>query len=316
MRRPRHSRTERARFDAVRAWNRRRVAGVSKTIDTSEHSYQASKNHGELERVSTTMKSSDWVWGVSGVVVCAAAAAILYFELRPAPQRPAPPPAAATPMPQPAPAPTPPPAPPAPAAEPAEPLPALDQSDETASSALVELLGQSAVQRFLVPEQIVRRIVVTIDNLPREKLPLQTRPINPTPGQFVTTGGEDAPVLAAENFARYRPFIALVDSIDADAMVALYARFYPLLDEAYQSLGNADGSFDARLRAVIDHLLAAPEPNGPIRLARPNVLYVYADPDLEARSAGQKLLIRIGRENELVVKGKLAEVRDALPSLP
>ena len=42
---------------------------------------------------------------------------------------------------------------------------------------------------------------------------------------------------------------------------------------------------------VIDHLLAAPEVKGPIRLTTPKVLHEYADPDLESRSAGQKVLI-------------------------
>ena len=259
-------------------------------------------------------KGGSWVWWTAGTIVALAAiAAIVYLQLRPEPPPPPPVPAA---LPAPPASPPPPPAPatrPTPTAAPAAPLPALDESDKPVLSAAMELLGQSAVQRFVVPEQVVRRIVATVDNLPRQKLPMQSRPIHPTPGQFVASGSEEAPVLDAENYTRYRPFIALIDATDAEALVGLYRRFYPLFDEAYQSLGNGDGDFNTRLRAVVDHLLAAPEPSGPIRLERPNVLYTYADPELEALSAGQKLMIRIGRENELVIKQKLREIRAALP---
>ncbi|MEJ2700374.1 MAG: DUF3014 domain-containing protein, partial [Desulfuromonadales bacterium] len=62
----------------------------------------------------------------------------------------------------------------------------------------------------------------------------------------------------------------------------------------------------------IDHLLAAPEVQGPIRVVRPSVRYKFADPDLEALSAGQKILIRMGPDNAAKVKAKLREIRQEL----
>ena len=41
-------------------------------------------------------------------------------------------------------------------------------------------------------------------------------------------------------------------------------------------------------------------------------MYIYADPTLEARPAGQKLLIRMGPENAAVIKAKLVELRAAV----
>ena len=55
--------------------------------------------------------------------------------------------------------------------------------------------------------------------------------------------------------------------------------------------------------------MGAPEPVGPIELTRPNVLYTFADPTLEALPAGQKLLIRMGPDNAAVIKAKLRELR-------
>ena len=63
---------------------------------------------------------------------------------------------------------------------------------------------------------------------------------------------------------------------------------------------------------VIDHLLAAPVPEGPIVLVRPNVLYEFADPDLEALSTGHKLLLRMGPNNAGTLKRKLEAFRARL----
>jgi hypothetical protein len=60
---------------------------------------------------------------------------------------------------------------------------------------------------------------------------------------------------------------------------------------------------------VIDMLLATPQITGPIQLVRPNVMYVFADPKLEALPAGQKVLIRMGADNAAAVKAKLMELR-------
>jgi hypothetical protein len=52
-----------------------------------------------------------------------------------------------------------------------------------------------------------------------------------------------------------------------------------------------------------------PELAAPVKLLRPGVLYEFADPDLETRSAGEKILLRMGPENAARVKPKLWEIR-------
>ena len=59
-------------------------------------------------------------------------------------------------------------------------------------------------------------------------------------------------------------------------------------------------------------MLAAPEVQGPVKLTRPKVFYQFADPELEALPAGQKILIRIGAGNATKVKAKLREIRSEL----
>jgi hypothetical protein len=62
--------------------------------------------------------------------------------------------------------------------------------------------------------------------------------------------------------------------------------------------------------------LATPQPAEPIALVRPNVMYIFADPALESRPAGQKLLIRMGPDNAAVIKTKLTELRAAITAAP
>jgi len=193
--------------------------------------------------------------------------------------------------------------------EPALPLPPLDESDSDVVGGLTELFGQDAVKRFLVPERVVRNIVVTIDNLPRSQMALNQRPVQPTPGEFVTSGADDTLVLAPDNYARYQPFVALVRGTDAKTLVSLYRGLQPLFQQSYEELGNPNKSFNDRLVEVIEHLLATPNVRDEIKLVQPSVLYRYGDERLESLSSGQKLLIRMGPENAAAIKAKLRELQ-------
>jgi hypothetical protein len=205
----------------------------------------------------------------------------------------------------------------APKAAPGEivtPLPGLRDSDPAARDATIGLVGAKAFAAYFYPEKIILRIVATVDNLPRHAAPARMMPVKPVDGRFAVSTSGDQMVLEPKNFARYTPYVRIAQAINAKKLVAVYSRFYPLFQEAYRQLGYPNGYFNDRLITCIDDLLAAPEPDGPIKLTQPKVLYEYADPDLEARSAGQKIMIRMGRDNERKIKAKLREIRSALTS--
>jgi hypothetical protein len=196
------------------------------------------------------------------------------------------------------------------------PLPALADSDPALSAALSEVIGASAVKDYLLPENIIRHLVVTIDNLPRQKVAVEKRPTAPVAGSFLAQGDELHATLDPQNFARYQPIVAVLGKLDMRRVAAVYVHFYPLFQQSYQDLGYPNGYFNDRLVQVIDDLLAAPQPAGPIQLVRPNVMYTFADPTLESRPAGQKLLIRMGPDNAAVIKSKLTELRAAITAAP
>jgi hypothetical protein len=189
------------------------------------------------------------------------------------------------------------------------PLPDLGSSDKAVSEALGDAVGTPVIAQYLVPDNIIRHMVVTVDNLPRQKVAVDRRPVVPATGNFMVNGDEEQATLDAQNFQRYEPMVAALNNINMQRVGAVYLRFYPLFQKSYQDLGYPNGYFNDRLVKVIDMLLATPQPAAPIALVRPNVMYLFADPALESLPAGQKLLIRMGPDNAAVVKAKLKELR-------
>lgn len=204
-----------------------------------------------------------------------------------------------------------------------EPLPSLDKSDRQITSALSALLGQKSVLTFIQPDGFIRRVVATVDNLPRTHAAPRLWPVNPTGGRFAPVGPEGSKTIGTDNSLRYAPLLVMLESVNARHATAVYVRFYPLFQKAYEELGYPGKYFNDRLVAVIDHLLSTPEPSGPIAVRlvevkgpqkqiQPWVHYEYADPALEQLSSGQKVLVRMGLVNERRAKVKLRELRAAV----
>jgi len=192
-------------------------------------------------------------------------------------------------------------------------LPTLANSDSMMREALAALLGRKAFDDFVVPDRLIPRIVATIDNLPHRTAPRRLMPLNPVSGPLITAGsGSVEMTLDPQNYRRYAPYIRVMEAVPASALVKIYIDTYPLFQRAYEELGYKEMYFNDRLVVAIDDMLEAPEIRDPVKLARPKVFYEFADPDLETRSAGQKILIRMGPENAQRVKAKLREIRQAL----
>jgi hypothetical protein len=174
--------------------------------------------------------------------------------------------------------------------------------------ALAALAGEAA-RELIVPDLLVRRIVATVDGLGQKKLAVRMRALRPTPGAFLTEEEGESLVIGADNAARYAPAVRLLEAADVAALAQLYFRFYPRFQEAYEQLGYPGGYFNDRLVEVIDDMLDTPDVQAPIALVRPKVQHEFADRDLEGRSAGQKLLLRMGPDHATTIKSKLRQLR-------
>ncbi len=191
-------------------------------------------------------------------------------------------------------------------------LPNLNDIDAYLRLELVDLYG-SQLDALMASDALIDKIVATIDNLPRGHVAESVRPLGRLQSEFVTqaTGG-DAELLDPLNFERYRVLVDLFTLADPDAVTDLYRRYYPLLQKSYEALGYPQGYFNDRVVEVIDHLLATPVLDEAPRLVRPHVLFEYEDPELEALSAGQKFLLRMGPDNATRTKQALEALRARL----
>lgn len=287
---------------------------------TARRSPPAAVHAGPAGGLLNTMPGRTWL-ALAGVVILLLASAAVWWWQRggepavvapvPAPvgeQRAeaastAPTPEASAPVPQP------------PAPRPDE--PPLPRDDAAVQQALVDLLGREAVLRLVQTDGFARRVVATLDNLPRQHAAPRLWPVNPTAGRFsVDAGGR----IAAANARRYDALLGVVLAVDPAQAAVLYRRLLPQLQSAYEELGYPGRSVHARLLEVVDHLLAAPVPaqapltvltdvKGPIPSERPWVRHEYADPALESASAGHRLLWRLGAERQRRVQDGLRALR-------
>lgn len=206
------------------------------------------------------------------------------------------------------------------------PLPALAASDPAVLESLSSLVGDAAVLQPVVTENVVSRVVATIDALTGRRVAASLLPLQPPESALRVTedshpaGPKTTPegypireyLVDPANHERYTPYVELLESMNTDELLAAYQHYQPLFQQAYVELGYPQGDFNARLLEVIDHLLDAPEVSEPVRLVKPEAYYQFADAQLEALTAGQKLMIRMGSSNAHRVKVKLAELREAL----
>jgi hypothetical protein len=207
-----------------------------------------------------------------------------------------------------------------------EPLPPLQDSDTLAAESLGSLVGVAMAERYFASEDMISRMVTTVDALSSSQVPGAIQAVQGPEGDFGVTVDDqpDASIVNEEgdpipqflsdpaNERRYLVYVEMLEAMDTGQLVQLYQRQYPLFQEAWRQLGYADGDFNQRMLAVIDELLATPEVEGPLRLKKPEAYYLFSDDDLESLSAGQKILLRMGSENAARVKAKLSEIRQAL----
>lgn len=195
-----------------------------------------------------------------------------------------------------------------------------EASAATLKDALAGLLGAENLLRFVLHENFVQQTVATVDALGREHAAPRLWPVAPTAGRYATEerGGTLWP--ANDNARRYEPFVRFASGIDTARAAALYKRLYPQFQSAYEALGFPGRHFNDRLVEVIDLLLATPEPpgppplvltevKGPVPSVRPWTRLEFADPSLESRPAGQKILLRIGVEHARALKAQLRAFR-------
>lgn len=192
------------------------------------------------------------------------------------------------------------------------PLPQLSKSDGLVFDALAGLLSNQSLSKLFHTKLIIHKIVVTIVNLTQQRVPSNLLPFNPPPKHFLTGGSENQLTISPTNQSRYTSYVQIAEVTDTKKLVALYVRLYPLFQQSYEELGYRHHNFNDQLIETLDDLLETPDIKDPIKLIQPKYFYLFADPDLEALSIGQKIMLRLGNKNVNLIKTKLRQIKQEL----
>jgi hypothetical protein len=192
-----------------------------------------------------------------------------------------------------------------------DPLPLLNESDDFIRHDLAEIVGAESLVEYLIKSQVISRMVSTIDGLTSRQVAPQMNPVKSAEGQLVVDTDGDAVTISAQNFARYDGYVAMMQSASTETVIGMYEYYAPLFQTAWEENGG-QGQFNDRLLEVIDSLLETPDVPGPVYLTKYEAVYLFTAPELEAMTAGQKILVRMGSLNAEVVKEKLRLIRDGL----
>lgn len=187
-----------------------------------------------------------------------------------------------------------------------------DVGEATVNKELARNWPLAQLRKYFNLQEQARRLVITVDNLPREHVPSQLRITRGVPELLRVQKDGETITLDPSNYERYDRIISYVEKMDARKIGRLYAKFYPLLQRTYEETGFPEERFHDRVLAALDDMMDAPRLTGPIRLVQPKVLYRFEDDHLESLSAGQKIMIRVGPDNAARLRKVLARVRAAI----
>lgn len=188
-------------------------------------------------------------------------------------------------------------------------LPTLDESDPF-------FLNEIAPpEKLFVSLDIIRNIVVFVDNFSRGDLLLKFSPVAKPSGFFEVTNQHGITYISDDSYQRYNRYADAVAAIDVDKFIELYTLLSPLFDAAYQEIGYPKGIFSTTFESAITHLLETPIIAYQLEVTSPSVMYRYADENLEALPDTQKLMLRMGPDNLQIIKAKLEQIKDELQRL-
>ncbi|WP_084605251.1 DUF3014 domain-containing protein [Psychromonas aquimarina] len=194
-------------------------------------------------------------------------------------------------------------------------LPSLNNSDSIVLTSAQQLSPLPEYAPKLAEQDIIRNFVVFIDNFSSGDLLSRFSPLTKPSENFSVVKRDNEIYLNEQSYRRYDIYVDIINSMDVDYAMAQYRRLKPLFNEAYQEIGYPENSFDSTLYNAIDNVLNAPVIREPIKLIAPSAMYKFADPELEALSSADKLMIRMGPSNILKLRSKLQQIQIALDTL-
>ena len=195
-----------------------------------------------------------------------------------------------------------------------EPEPEL-LDDSSLMSRIVTMIPNKALTDLIIEQDLISNFVVFIDNASRGELVTQFSPMKEPQRKFEAdqvAGDLLSYTINEQSFQRYNAYADVLLALPTEKSIELYRELAPAIDAAHIELGYEEGTFDRKLKRAIDFLVDAPVLTKDVTLVAPSAMYQYADAELEGLMAIQKLLLRMGPENQQKVRAKLLELRRGL----
>ncbi len=197
-------------------------------------------------------------------------------------------------------------------------LPPLNDSDNWLKEKLPTLTWRKELLKLVIDEDIIRRFVVFTDNFSQGIIAYEHSPFivpnvsfSPDEEHVTFENNQNVWQWNEASTKRFDLYVELLRSFDSVSLIQWYMELKPLIDEAYTELGYED-DFTKVLQDAITLVLDMELPKSSMAVIRPSVMYQYQDPNLEKRADVEKLLLRLGKDNLLVIKSVLLELNEKL----
>jgi hypothetical protein len=200
--------------------------------------------------------------------------------------------------------------------EPVAILPTLDESDEWIQEKLPSFTWRKELLKLVINQDMIRRFVVFTDNFSQGNLAYEHSPLIKPSTKFsaneIKSGASSDWQWDESATRRFTLYVDLLRSFDSETLVQWYFEMKPLIDQAYEELGYPDDDFTDVLHDAITKVLDMEIPTESLDLVRPSVMFRYKDANVESLDDSDKLLLRLGKENLLVIKSVLLEINERL----
>jgi hypothetical protein len=194
--------------------------------------------------------------------------------------------------------------------EPVQALPPLEDSDAFVRERIEPM---DLPEPWLEQGDYVRRLAVLAENARRGTYPRRQLAFLDPRGEFKVVERDARTYVDPASYDRYDHYVEELESVEPAQLADLLETLQPLVETALQELG-VDAPSGEIFQAAVTEVLAVPDlDEGQIEVVQPNVMYKYADPELESLSALKKQVLRMGPENAARLKAyvrRLAEEMD------
>ena len=158
----------------------------------------------------------------------------------------------------------------------------------------------------------MRKLVVVVDKAAQGDIERSFLSLPRLEGAVGVVASGERFEIVENNYRRYVAYVSIVDKFDAELLVAIYKQVEPLFESAYGELGYANRNFRSALDRALMYASISPPPVREPKLEKIGDRYQYVDKSVEGLPAIQKLYLRMGPENTLVLQNKMSEIQQAL----